>query len=115
MTIYRIYKTKIISEYDGYTDDYIDREEDETIKFVSTKEKIDEFFKSVENKNNKALHCFNCPIIKLTKRQYDNGKHINVKDWCSNKDLYFERNRVYCKNEKAVDFDEYNYEEIEVE
>lgn len=115
MKVYRIYTINTIAEYDGYLDDYIDREEDVTIKFVSSKEKADAFLRDIEYKNNKALPCCYCPIIRLTKRMYNNGKHNDVNDYCSNKDLFFNGNSVFCKNEKKSDYTEYFYEEIEVE
>lgn len=115
MTIYRIYKIITVPEYDGYEDDYIDREEDVTIKFVSSKEKADAFLKDIEDKNNKSLHCYNCPIIRLTKRMYNNNKHNDIKNYCNNKDLFFNGNTIFCQNEKYMDFTEYFYEEINVE
>lgn len=115
MKIYRIYTIVTTAEYDWFQDDYIDRDEDVTIKFVSSKEKVDKFLKEIEEKNNKALHCYNCPILRLTKRMYDNGKHNDVNDYCCNKDLFFNGNAIFCENEKQMNFDEYFYEEIEVE
>lgn len=48
MKVYRIYKMVVSAEYDYYSDDYRDVEEDITIKYVSSKEKADAFLKERE-------------------------------------------------------------------
>lgn len=113
--VYRIYKVVQDFEWSPYTDDMIQVDKDITIKYVDSKEKVDAFLRAIEEHNNKCLHCYNCPILRLTKRQYDNDKHNDVKDYCANKSLVFEGNAIKCNNEKLMDFTEYAYETIQVE
>lgn len=115
MIIYRIYKMITVCDYDASIDDYRDREEDVTIKYVSSKQKVQEFLNQIEAKNKEAYPCTTCPIISLTKRTYNNGKHEDLKKYCNKGDIFFEGNRIFCKNVKSSDFTEYFYEEIEVE
>lgn len=114
--IYRIYKVYTDFEWSPYTDDLIQIDNDETIKYVDSKEKVDSFFKEIEDGNNHGEKCLHCPLINLTKRQYNNGKHdIVIDTYCNEKDIFFDGNHVFCKNEKHIDYTEYGYEEVEVE
>lgn len=115
MIIYRIYKVYTDFEWSPYTDDCIYTDKDETIKYVDSKEKVDVFFKKIEDKNDIAMKCVKCPIISLTKRQYTNGKHSEVNEYCNECDLKFNGNRINCNNYKFTDLTDYKYEEIEVE
>lgn len=114
MKIYRIYKLETQSEYDSYLDDYKEIQVDITIKYVDSYKKVENFMNMIETYNNNCSHCYNCPIIKLTKRKYNNQKD-KIDTYCENKNLVFNGNTISCKNQKYLDFTQYFYEEIIVE
>lgn len=116
MKIYRIYKIVSELEWSPYTDDVMQVDNDVTIKYVDSLQKVDDFINPIEDKNQCAMKCHHCPLINLTKRQYNNGKHnILINTYCDEKDIEFDGNYVRCKNEKYMDLTEYHCEEIEVE
>jgi len=111
MTIYRIYKIVNEFEWSPYNDDMIQIDNEETVEYVDSKEKVDAFFAKIEEEKGKCEKCLTCPIISLTKRKYNNQKNC-LDSYCDKKNLFFKNNSVFCKNEKHADAAEYGYEEI---
>ena len=120
MKIYRIYTIKVEMYYSGYTDDYEEIEKDITVKYVSSLEKVNEFLSDIDKRNKEiqSSPCMKCPIWNLTKRKYNNNPSL-ISDYCKESDIAFNGNTICCKNllikEMKMDFNEYYYEEIEVE
>ena len=112
MKIYRIFYT---TEND-YEDTY--EIEENTVKYVSSLEKVSEFLSDIikRNKEIESSPCMSCPMWKLTKRKYNNNPNL-ITDYCKESDIEFNGNIVCCKNLliKETDYNEYYYEEIEVE
>ncbi len=116
MKIYRIFKWIQDYRWSPYSDDYMPIDDQETIKYVSSKEKVGIFLQKKADDRQACSKCLHCPLINLTKRQYKNGKHdLVINTYCDNKDIYFQGNNVFCKNEMEADMSDYDYEEIEVE
>lgn len=114
MTIYRIYKTEYESTYNRDPDLDETREICTSVKYVDSFEKVEAFFRQIEEYNKSCEQCVNCPIRKLTKRKYNN-RRAQVDGYCDKKDLVFTGNNIRCNNSKYLDSNEYGYEQIEVE
>lgn len=116
MKIYRIYKWIEDFQWDSDTDGLITVDKKETIKYVDSKEKADDFLNSINDNNKTSEKCWYCPIIRLSKRKYNNGKYEDIiNNYCDVKNIYFCGNNVHCENVKSPDFHDYDYEEIDVE
>jgi hypothetical protein len=118
MKIYRIHTLQEDMYYSGYTDDYEPIEKDITIKYVNSLEKVKQFLKDIETRNKEieSSPCMKCPVWNLTKRKYNKNPSL-ISDYCKESDIDFNGNTICCKNLliKEMDFNEYYYEEIEVE
>jgi hypothetical protein len=114
MKIYRIYYT-IENDYE-----YTYEIEDRTVKYVSSLEKVKEFLSDIDKRNKEieSSPCMKCPVWNLTKRKYNNNPSL-ISDYCKESDIDFNGNTICCKKllikEMEMDFNEYYYEEIEVE
>ena len=108
MKIYRIYYT-IENDYE-----YTYEIEDYTVKYVSSLEKVNEFLSDIDKSNKPAQKCGMCPINKLTTRKYKKNPSL-VNEYCDHCKPYFNGNMILCANILGYDYNEYHYEEIEVE
>jgi hypothetical protein len=113
MKIYRIHTLQEEMYYSGYTDDYEEIEKDITVKYVSSLEKVNEFLSDINKSNKLAQKCGMCPINKLTTRKYKNNPSL-VNEYCDHCKPYFNGNMILCANILGCDYNEYQYEEIEV-
>lgn len=114
MEIFRIYKEVDDFEYSPYTDDVMRVSREETVKYVDSEEKAEAFLKSVEDYNDGCRRCLDCPILKLTKRKYNFHKE-ETDVYCSEKELVFNGNSIYCRKRRVPDYTYYDYERIGVE
>lgn len=112
MKIYRIYYEII-----NYNENDIEECEEITVKYVDDIKKYDEFLKKIDDYNKNLPNCYNCPIIHLTKRKYNNKEELYSEFKCNEKNIYYEGNTLICEGFKKYkpDYNTYLYEEINVE
>ena len=108
MKVYRIYYTTE-NDYE-YTYEIVDN----TVKYVSSLEKVNEFLSDIDKSNKLAQKCGMCPINKLTTRKYKKNPSL-INEYCDHCKPYFNGNVIVCTNILVGDYNEYHYEEIEVE